>query len=386
MRDSEGRSSQDTPGLQRTPSPRVPASVRPDAEDAGEIALNDPKWAAWLVCPACGLRLQQDDDNLQCSECKKRWPIVNGIPDFVGDFPYWGEIPIEQMREVNRRVETEPWKTPLLDSTEPSVQRAASMILNLDRANWQWLLDLPTESRVLDIGAGMGTNSHALATHYREVIAVEPVVERIHFMQQRFAQERLSNIKILRSSVWALPFSKATFDLVVMNGVLEWVATGQPGDPGDIQESALCKVLDLLKPGGYLYLGIENRLGLGYFVGYSDPHCGLPFVTVLPRRLAHWYARKKGFTGGYRNYLYSSRGYRKLLQKAGFAAVDVYVALPSYNHPRFLIPLQNNIFSYYSHIFNPLHKGRLRGLVYEVLLHSGLLKYLEYSFVILARK
>jgi SAM-dependent methyltransferase len=232
----------------------------------------------------------------------------------------------------------------------------------------------------------MGTNSHALAKHYREVIAIEPVAERTQFMQQRFAQEKLSNIKILRSSVWELPFAKGSFDLAVMNGVLEWVAEGRSGDPGDIQASALHKVLELLKPGGYLYLGIENRLGPGYFIGYNDPHCGLPFVTVLPRRLAHWYARKRGHSGGYRNYLYSSRGYRQLLQKTGFSGVELYVALPSYNHPRYLIPLQNNVFSYYSHNFNPLHRGRLRGIVHKILLKSGLLQYLEYSFAILARK
>jgi SAM-dependent methyltransferase len=359
---------------------------QPLPANAHLFAVSELKWAQWLVCPECGHALQQDGEILTCSPCQKNWPVNNGIPDFVGSFPYWGEIPLEQMQEVNRQVQRGPWKAALLDSPEPSVRRAATMILNLDRANWRWLLDLPRESRVLDLGAGMGANSHALATYYREVIAVEPGVERTQFMQQRFAQEKLSNVKILRSSVWALPFPKASFDLVVMNGVLEWVATGRPGDPGEIQDAALRNVIALLKPGGYLYLGIENRLAAGYFIGYNDPHCGLPFVTILPRPLAHWYAKRKGQSEGYRNYLYSSRGYQKLLRKAGFTSLEMYVALPSYNYPRFLIPLKNNIFSYYARIFNPSHRGRLRGVVHDLLLRSGLLMYLEYSFVMLAKK
>jgi SAM-dependent methyltransferase len=352
---------------------------------ANRYVRNDPKWAEWLVCPECGTRLQQGGEQLHCSECKRSWPVINGIPHFVEEFPYWGEIPLEQMREVNRLAETGPWQAALLNSPDPSVQQGAEMILNLERANWQWLLNLPPESRVLDVGAGMGTNSHALAMHYREVIALEPVLERIQFMSTRFAQEKLADIRVLRSSVWTLPFATESFDLVVMNGVLEWVAEDRIGDPGHLQECALKKVFRLLRPGGYLYLGIENRLALGYFVGYPDPHCGLPFVTVAPRRLAHWYANRRGHNG-YRNYLYSSRGYRKLLHKTGFTRLEFYLALPSYNHPRFLIPMEGNIFSYHIRSCNSGHRNRLREIVYNILLNLRLLKYFEYSFVILARK
>jgi SAM-dependent methyltransferase len=290
------------------------------------------------------------------------------------------------MREVNRIVRTAPWRETLLESPEAPVRRASEMILNLDRANWQKLLELSSDSRVLDIGAGMGTNSHALAMQYREVLAVEPVLERIQFMQQRFAQEKLSNVRLVRSSVWNLPFPAASFDLVAMNGVLEWVAEGQSEDPRTLQERALRNVFKMLRPDGYLYLGIENRLALGYFMGYPDPHCGLPYVTVLPRFLAHWYAKRKGHENGYRNYLYSSRGYKKLLTQAGFSRIEVYLALPSYNFPRYLIPLSTGVFSYYCRNFTPLQAGKLRRMAHRLLLRSGLLQHCEYSFVILARK
>jgi SAM-dependent methyltransferase len=338
-----------------------------------------------LACPNCGVPLEKAADKLDCASCRQSWPLVDGVPHFVGDFPYWGEIPQEQMQEIIRQAQVGNWRNALLESSEPNVQRASTMILNLDRANWQYLVDLPPESRVLDLGAGTGTTSHALAQRFREVVALEPVLERVQFMRLRFAQENLSNVQLVRSSLWTLPFAPESFDLVAMNGVLEWVAEGRAGDPEDVQLSALKNAFRLLRPGGYLYVGIENRFTPGYFVGYNDPHAGIPFVTVLPRPLAHWYARKKG-RDGYRNYLYSSAGYCKLLRRAGFTRTEVYLAIPSYNHPRFLIPLKGGGFSYYSRNFSGMRPAGIRKRLHALLLKLGVLKYLEYSFVILAGK
>jgi SAM-dependent methyltransferase len=348
------------------------------------------EYAPWqpkdLVCPKCQKGLRTDSHRLLCPDCGERWPVVDRIPSFIGDFPYWGEIPLEAMRQVNRDAANGNWRAALLDSPIPAVRHASEMILNLHRANWQWLLDLPPDARALDIGAGMGTNSHALALRCREVVALEPVWERIRFMQQRFQQEGLSNIGIVRSSIWNIPFGHGSFDLAVMNGVLEWVSDGLTGNPGELQLQGLKRIERLLRPNGYLYLGIENRFTIGYFIGYPDPHCGLPFTTILPRSLAHLWARRKGNPRGYRNYLYTASGYRKLLHKAGFGQVQIYIAIPSYNHPRFLIPLKGNVFSYYSRQFKGRQAKLAWQVAYKALLACGLLKHLQYSYVILARK
>ena len=346
----------------------------------------DTRAGAALACPHCAVELNQKQGRLYCSGCGKSWPVVNGVPHFIETFPYWGEMPQARMQEVNHQAGQGSWKAPLLESSDPDVRRAAEMILNLDRANWQWLIDLPAESRVLDLGAGTGTNSHALGMRFKEVVAVEPVLERIEFMRERFVQEHLPHVKPVRSSLWVLPFANQSFDMVAMNGVLEWVAQGQGGDPAEWQEKALANVFRLLRPGGYFYLGIENRYSLGYFAGYPDPHCGLPFVTVLPRPLAHWYARRRGQKDGYRNYLYSSRGYRQLLEKAGFSNIEIYVALPSYNHPRFLIPLDDGLFSYYLRNFTAPPRNRVKKALQKLFTGLRLLKHCEYSYVIVARK
>jgi SAM-dependent methyltransferase len=347
-------------------------------------AETDTAWLEDLSCPTCGVRLRYTTGIVACAGCQTSWPILDGIPHFISQFPYWGEIPEEQMPEV-LRASFISWRDALLSSGDVTVKRASEMILNLNRANWYLLTNLPRESRVLDLGAGMGANSHALALRYREVVAVEPVVERVQFMSKRFDQEGLRNVRIVRTSLWDLPFAAESFDLIVMNGVLEWVAQGRAGNPRSLQQSALRTARKLLRPGGVLYVGIENRFTAGYFVGYPDPHTGMPWVTILPRVLAGLYAKRRGESQGYRNYLYSARGYQKLLRESGFNFVECYLALPSYNHPRFYIPLEDNVVSYFVHHFSATTSG-MRSAAREFMLRIGALKHLEYSFALLATK
>jgi SAM-dependent methyltransferase len=344
--------------------------------------------ARGLACPDCGEPIRESGDSADsvgCTGCQRQWPVVDGIPLFVQEFPHSGKVPNHQMRELNRITAATNSRTALLECDEPPVYRVSEIDLSLEQANWHWLLNLPAESRVLDIGAGMGTHSHALALRFREVIATESVLDHIQFMRQRFAQERLSNIKIVRTSVWDLPFAERSMDLIAMNGVFATVAEGVPGDPGELQREALRKVACMLRTGGYLYIGSENRYYPGYFLGHPDPYGGLPWVTVSPRPLAQWLARRKS-PDGYRNYLYSSRGYRKLLQKTGFTDIKLYAAIPSYNLPRFLIPMKGREFQHYARSFEGSPKELVRRAVKAALLKTNLLQNFVYSFAILARK
>src|ERR1017187_3027144 len=107
-------------------------STTPAATNAAQRHDETPAVAAqgsaWLACPECGRPLRQDHQELQCPECLNSWPVIDGVPHFVGEFPYWGEIPQEQMQGVNRAAAAGPWKSALLDSPETSVRGASDMI------------------------------------------------------------------------------------------------------------------------------------------------------------------------------------------------------------------------------------------------------------------
>ena len=339
-----------------------------------------------LACPGCQSKLLEQSAQLHCRECGRTWPIRNGIAHFVEDHPYCDDIPEAAMRELLRRAKTSSWKEAVMQSPEPSVQRAAGTICNLDRANWYRLTDLSEGSRILDVGAGMGTTSHALSKRFREVVALEPAVEAVEFMRCRFEQEQIGNVVCVRGSVWEMPFPRESFDLVVLNGVLDWVAAGREGNPDALQQAALDRVFEMVRPGGYVYLGVDNRVSWQSLLGRPDAHGGLPYIAILPRLLAGLYARRRGHAGGYRNYTHSARGYRKLLARAGFAAPQHYAAVPSYNAPRFYVPLDANVFSYYSANFDPVRSGFAAGAAHRVCGKLGILPYMQNSFIILAKK
>jgi SAM-dependent methyltransferase len=310
---------------------------------------------------------------------------VDGVPHFVSQDRYWGEIDQEVMVGINQQIQHSPWREVLLKHPSPQVRAASLMMTNPDRANWHLLLPLAQSSTVLDIGAGSGAIAQVMAGCYRHVIALEPVMERIEFMKHRFRQEGLSNITLVRSDVGRLPLPPRSVDLAILNGVLEWIPWSlTDGRPRDVQVSALRTIREVLRPGGFLCVGIENRWMIDYFMGANDPHADIPYVTILPRFLADVYARWR--TGQpYRNYLYSAGGYRRLMEEAGFADIEVYCALPSYNHPRFIIPFDDRVFAYFCEHFDSVSSSRKRRWALRLLRLLGIDKYLVYSFFIIAR-
>ena len=339
-----------------------------------------------LVCPACQGALEMAADEITCCSCRRRWAVNSNVPCFISDAPYWGELSEEKMRRLLEDMQNQPWRNVMSQSDDPDFARVYDFIANTSRANWQYLLPAGPQLRALDIGAGMGTISHALAARYGKVYALEQVDSRIEFMRRRFAQDGVANVQLIRSSFTQMPFPNNFFDLVVLNGVLEWLPLEQPHlQPRQAQAEALAKIFSLLRPGGHLYLGIENRILPGYFIGYNDPHCGIPFVTVLPRPLANWLAKKK--TGKpYQNYLYSANGYRRLLRKSGFHEIKIFAAETSYNFPFYITPIRTPAYRFYFDNFCERPQRFFKRLLQTIAKKLGVLGDLGYAFIILGQK
>jgi len=351
-------------------------------DDSRTVLDADLRWA----CPVCTASITSSTDRYECSECRRSWPVIDGIPHFVAGAPYWGEITESQMTAVLNDMQRRYWKTALGSSDDPAVARVSLFIQNRNRANWQYLLPRGETQSALCVGEGMGTTAHALAGNYRTVVAMEPVDLRVEFMRRRFEQDAVRNIRVIRAGFPHVPFAKHTFDLVVFNGVLEWLPSADPArDPYAVQCGALRKAFDLLKPGGHVYIGIENRWCYEYFLGANDPHVGVPWVTILPRAIANR-VMKRVAGRRYDNYLYGSRGYRRLLRKAGFTTSDVFVAKPSYNDPQSLVPIAGPVAKYFFHAIDAQPRSRIRRIIQYLASWCDLLGDIQYAFVIIGRK
>lgn len=262
-----------------------------------------------------------------------------GIPVFTED-RYWGKSPKEELEKALTLIEEKGWA-----EFETHYKGKFDFTFEENRADWRFSIPISKDFVVLDIGAGMGRSSIPLARIARKVVSVDHSYLRMKFLKKRAEKEGLKNIEVFVGDIFGLPFKKESFDLIVMNGLLEWVGvTDRYNDPKEAQIASLKVCKDLLKNGGHLYIGIENRFALAYL--QATDHSGLRFTNYMPRFIANWYTLlRKGKR--YNTYTYNTDGYQKLLYKADFGKADFYLVYPGYNLPRITIPYNNlNILAY----------------------------------------
>lgn len=362
--------------------------------------------AAEVACPLCRSRLEEDGVELRCADhgVRGRWSH-DGILEFDHSDAYWGEVTREEMRAINAAVRRHGWRTALQENLAPSHPDLIDYVAHESRGDWQVLLPLDRERTVaIDIGAGWGANSFALQPNVHRVYAVEKMAERIEFVALRKLEEGHTNLVPVRAELHALPFARASLDVAVVNGVLEWAglvdpqpsAAGGAAGPRALQERFLRQILSILKPGGYLYVGIENRFGQMFWRGTPD-HQGLRFTSLMPRPMARAYTYLRAVTSprthtavrDYRTYTYSLGGYDALLRSCGFDNVQRFAVLPGYNVPMALVPLETTgpMRYYVSRMRAPrTTAGRFRRAARSALARSGLEGKSASCFAFVARR
>lgn len=311
--------------------------------------------------------------------CEKIRGMEDGVPLYTKD-KYWGKAPASELAAALKTIDGAGW-----EEFFNRYRNKFDFTFDEDRADWRFNVPLGKDSVVLDIGAGLGRSTIPLARVARRVIAFDASLLRMRFLKRLAAKNGLSNIDVFVGDIFDLPLRRGSFDLVAMNGILEWVGkTDRFKDPRAAQVACLRICRNLLKPGGCLYVGIENRFAAAYLRGID--HSGLRYTSFLPRVVADLYSRFRGH-GRYDTYTYSKSGYEKLFREAGFRKSDFFLVYPGYNRPKITIPYDDlNILGYVIKILLPsggLKRSFLKACaVYPIL---WLYRNFFFSFNIIAR-
>jgi SAM-dependent methyltransferase len=276
--------------------------------------------------------------------------------DFIPDSGFYaGEVPKAEMKQLIDNIDKIGYY-PSLNLFFQKFPYLRQYITDKKRADWVYNTLGKNSTNSLDIGSGLGNISENLSFIFENVYSMEAVKERIEFQRRRFKNSKRFNIYISRGNVLSLPFKDNFFDLIVCNGVLEWIGMmNTQQNPRETQIQFLKELKRVVKDTGRIYIGIENRLGLNFFLGEKD-HSGIRYTSLMPRFLANYIVRKYGNSGGiygdstikkkeergYFTYTYTIIGYKSLIKEAGLVTKAFWV-YPSYNQPYFSGKLDDKI-------------------------------------------
>lgn len=172
------------------------------------------------------------------------------------------------------------------------------------------------DAELLEIGAGCGALTGLFVERVAQVTAAELSEKRCRIIERRYTGR--PNLEIMAGNFADMTFNRS-FDYITLIGVLEYARAFIPAP--DPYRDLLNRVAKILKPGGLLFVAVENRLGLKYFAGARDDHTGRQFDGI------------EGYPGGEPVETFTRNGLECLLREGGFAERIFYYPYPDYKLP-----------------------------------------------------
>jgi ubiquinone/menaquinone biosynthesis C-methylase UbiE len=128
-----------------------------------------------------------------------------------------------------------------LDHTNPYHWHHRGMI-------WDYVFSLEGAKKILDIGPGDGWPSLMLADHFKEVVGIDPALQRVDVCRENAKRMKKRNAKFEVMSACDMSFRPGSFD-----GIVAATSIEQTSDPA----KALAEVFRVLKVGGTFRLSFE---------------------------------------------------------------------------------------------------------------------------------
>ena len=176
------------------------------------------------------------------------------------------------------------------------------------------ILDIDSDMSVLEIGAGCGAVTGALAEKAKRVTCVELSEKRS--LINAYRNQAHGNVEILVGNFQDIEASLGQYDCITLIGVFEYANAYIDSDDPDADFLKIIR--KHLTPKGKIVIAIENKLGLKYFAGCTEDHFGLYFEGI------EGYSNTEGIRTYARNEL------KTLVESAGFPETTFFYPYPDY--------------------------------------------------------
>jgi SAM-dependent methyltransferase len=227
----------------------------------------DGKILEHMVCPDCGGSLDSTEPaTLRCAACRRTFPAKDGIAVLFRDDCDAEHLASEESlyAEMSRRAAAADRKS--LHEWNRSKKEFIDFVLKSGR-DW--------EGKVVGyLGCGVNTFEPEL----RDSGAIPVHMELVHSMLMSLRRRSATNL--INCDAEHIPFSKATFDVILVIDLIHHFYAGGLSKP-------LREIARVLKPGGLAYIQEPNKLALLRLPLAIAPHC----TRVVLRRFKHRLAR-----------------------------------------------------------------------------------------------
>jgi GT2 family glycosyltransferase/2-polyprenyl-3-methyl-5-hydroxy-6-metoxy-1,4-benzoquinol methylase len=176
------------------------------------------------------------------------------------------------------------------------------------------------KGKVLEIGAGCGAITRFLGENGGQILALEGSQRRASIAASRTRD--LDNICVLAERFDDFQTDEK-FDAITLIGVLEYASMFSSAEHA--AKAMLHKIKGFLKPDGYLFIAIENQLGLKYLAGAPEDHLYKAMYGVEGR-----YKRGEPET-------YGKVAIESLLKSSGYNTIEFLAPYPDYKMPSSII-------------------------------------------------
>jgi len=220
------------------------------------------------------------------------------------------------LRELLLEYRRENWKGIQSPDTQASV---VDQLLHGDAEGplrqLEAYVPLTAETRILDLGSGVGTFVVACRRRGLQAFGLEPdrIGQGAQITAIQIARKRLALSVFVNGIGEALPFADSSFDVVVMNQVIEHV---------DSQSAVIREAARVTREGGAIYLACPN------YLRFYEPHYKILWFPLLPRFIGRAYLRLRGRSSAMLNQITytTNRRLRKLLAVLGpeFIVFDLH--------------------------------------------------------------